>query len=136
MEIGQKKVYVVSQEVNISEHDGWADVSILEQYQSSYWGNQEIVYYFSLPETSVITGLWLSNTSETRQFPYKVSPRGAAQKVSPSKLLILLRTQVYTTNVLQKVDPALIEQVGPCQYHLRVFPISSSSDVFMWLSYR
>ena len=43
---------------------------------------QEVVYYFSLPELAVITGLWLGNSPDKAKADvYQVAPRGAAQAV-------------------------------------------------------
>jgi putative PEP-CTERM system integral membrane protein len=70
---------------------------------------QEVVYYFSLPSRRLTGSGWASSAREGRS-TFRVSPRGAAQ-------------QVYVEQVQQRVDPALLEQVGPRQYRLRVFPI-------------
>ncbi|MFK7801087.1 MAG: TIGR02921 family PEP-CTERM protein, partial [Anaerolineae bacterium] len=80
-----------------------------EVYSNQTATRQEVVYYFSLPETAVITGVWLGD-EEGKQFDYRVAPRGAAQ-------------QVYQEQVQRQVDPALVEQIGPSQYRLRIFPI-------------
>ena len=72
---------------------------------------QEVVYYFSLPESAVITGVWLGNSADRNErFTYRISPRGAAQAM-------------YRNEVRYNYDPALVEQIGPRQYRLRVFPV-------------
>jgi len=72
---------------------------------------QEVVYYFSLPESAVITGVWLGNSkNRDERDVYRVAPRGAAQAV-------------YRNEVNRRFDPALVEQIGPRQYRLRIFPI-------------
>jgi putative PEP-CTERM system integral membrane protein len=88
-----------------------------------------------LPESAVITGLWLGDTNKLGdRFPFVVAPRGAAQ-------------QVYNDQVRQRVDPALLEQVGPRQYRLRAFPIPVRStprrgespqpqEMHLWLTYK
>lgn len=55
--------------------------------------------------------MWLSdNDSVSKKYDFNVAPRGAAQ-------------QVYKDEVRRRVDPSLLEQVGPNQYRLRAFPI-------------
>ncbi len=138
--VDDREVYLARQEINITEHGDWADVELYEVYQNQTTQRQEVVYYFSLPETAVLTGVWLGNTdSRDARFPFRVAPRGAAQAV-------------YRQEVQRQVDPALLEQIGPSQYRLRIFPIppmsqtwdnelshsvlSSAPPLHMWLTYR
>ena len=138
LNIDQKKVWLAKQEVNIDPHGDWADIEIHEVYENQTNDVEEILYYFSLPESAAITGLWLGETDNLDQrFAYQVSPRGAAQEVYNS--------QVRRT---RPVDPALLEQVGPGQYRLRAFPVpprrtftrnGNSSDtpkMHLWLTYK
>ena len=99
-----------------------------------------MIYYFNLPESAVLTGVWLGNSAdrETR-FAYQVAPRGAAQAV-------------YRNETRIQKDPALLEQIGPRQYRLRVYPvpalrvtwdenqtrqvIQDAQPLYMWLTYR
>lgn len=106
-----REVHLNKQEINFVEHGDWADFELHEEYQNESGTRQEVVYYITLPESAVITGVWLGN-SENRdeRFAYRVSPRGAAQ-------------QVYRQEVRRNVDPALVEQIGPRQYRVRIFPI-------------
>ena len=111
-----------------------------EVYSNQTTIRQEVVYYFSLPETAVITGVWLGDGEQGKVFDYRVAPRGAAQ-------------QVYQEQVRRNVDPALVEQIGPQQYRLRVFPIDplqqrwedgdtitptieDGEEMHMWLSWQ
>jgi putative PEP-CTERM system integral membrane protein len=113
LNINQKKVWLRSQQVSVTEHGDWAEVELYEVYENQTNDVEEILYYFSLPESATITGLWLGDTDERSQrFPFQVSPRGAAQKV-------------YNSQVRRSrpVDPALLEQVGPRLYRLRAFPV-------------
>ncbi|MEQ8541197.1 MAG: TIGR02921 family PEP-CTERM protein [Coleofasciculus sp. D1-CHI-01] len=113
LNINQKKVWLRSQQVGVTEHGDWAEVELYEVYQNQTNDVEEILYYFSLPESATITGVWLGDTDERSQrFPFQVSPRGAAQKV-------------YNSQVRRSrpVDPALLEQVGPRLYRLRAFPV-------------
>lgn len=138
LNINEKKVLLASQQVTIKEHGDWADVELYEVYKNQTREVQEIFYAFSLPESAVITGLWLGDTNKLEQrFPFVVSPRGAAQKVYNS--------QVRRT---RPVDPALLEQVGPRHYRLRAFPIppnnvqqiegqpSLPTEMHLWLTYK
>ena len=90
-----------------------ASITIQEEYENTYWGNQEVVYEFSLPEASVITDLKLGPDLE---FDGVIAPRGAAGKV-------------YQQELERRRDPALLEQTGPRQYRLRVFPIPARGDM-------
>ena len=138
LNIDQKKVWLEKQEVTLDSHGDWADVEIHEVYQNKTNDVEEILYYFSLPESAAITGLWLGETDDkNNRFPFQVAPRGAAQEVYNS--------QVRRT---RPVDPALLEQVGVGQYRLRAFPVPrrlSSRDIsrgvsqpkmHLWLTYQ
>lgn len=133
IDVGQRKVFLARQEINFSEHGDRADIELHEVYQNQTPQQQEIFYSFSLPESAVVTGLWLGESSDRdSRFVYQISPRGAAQ-------------QVYNDQVQQRVDPALLEQVGPRQYRLRAFPIPPSRvvegkletpEMHLWLTYQ
>jgi putative PEP-CTERM system integral membrane protein len=128
------------QEINIQEHGDWADVELYEVYVNQTASQQEVIYYFNLPESAVLTGVWLGNSSDRDQrFAFQVAPRGAAQAV-------------YRNETRIQQDPALLEQIGPRQYRLRVFPIPSlrmtwdesqtrqviqdAQPLHMWLTYQ
>lgn len=141
LEEGQRRVLLLTQEVQAERHGDWAEVELHELYQSQTGRAEEVFYYFSLPESAAVTGLWLgSSPKRSEAFPFKIAPRGAAQKV-------------YRQQVRQRQDPALLEQVGPRQYRLRVFPVPVRSgrsserlwggggrpegeSIHMWLTYR
>ncbi|MEM9510060.1 MAG: TIGR02921 family PEP-CTERM protein [Cyanobacteria bacterium P01_E01_bin.35] len=122
-------------------HGDWANVEIHEVYENQTNDVEEILYYFSLPESAAITGLWLGETEDLNQrFAYQVAPRGAAQEVYNS--------QVRRT---RPVDPALLEQVGSGQYRLRAFPVppkrtinrngnraatAATPKMHLWLTYQ
>lgn len=123
-----RQVHLNKQELNVVEHGDWADFELHEEYQNESGQRREVLYFITLPESAVITGLWLGN-SENRadRFAYRVAPRGAAQ-------------QVYREQIRRNVDPALVEQIGPRQYRVRVFPIEpksigSARDDFGFSSY-
>lgn len=134
--IDQRNVWLRSQEVKVAEQGDWAEVELYEVYRNETPQQQEIRYAFTLPETAVLTGVWLGDTANRDyRFTFQVSPRGAAEKV-------------YTEEVRRRVDPALLEQVGPQQYRLRAFPIppkpapgeSASAqrpiEMHLWLTYK
>jgi putative PEP-CTERM system integral membrane protein len=138
--VDDREIHLTTQEVHISEHGDWAEIELYEVYQNQTWQEQEVVYYFNLPETAVLTGLWLNDSPDRdNRFTFQVAPRGAAQAV-------------YRSEVFRRVDPALLEQIGPRQYRLRIYPIAplqwtwGSSGVknvrkegqpmHMWLTYR
>lgn len=109
--VDDREILLTQQEINVIEHGDWAEVELYEVYQNQTTQRQEVVYYFSLPETAVITGVWLGNSdNRAERFEYRIAPRGAAQ-------------QMYQEQVQRRIDPALVEQIGPSQYRLRAFPI-------------
>ncbi|QLE54475.1 TIGR02921 family PEP-CTERM protein [Nostoc sp. TCL26-01] len=138
LNINEKKVWLASQQVTVKEHNDWADVELYEVYKNQTSEVQEVFYSFSLPESAVITGLWLGDTNNlAKRFSFVVSPRGAAQKV-------------YNSQVVRErpIDPALLEQVGPRHYRLRAFPIPPNNvvqvenaaprptEMHLWLTYK
>jgi len=137
--VDDREILLTQQDINITEHGDWAEVELFEAYQNQTSQRQELVYYFSLPETAVLTGVWLGNSPDReKRSVFRVSPRGAAQ-------------QVYREQLQVKIDPALLEQIGPRQYRLRVFPIepqrwqweenreerivTPGAQLYMWLTY-
>jgi putative PEP-CTERM system integral membrane protein len=109
--VDDREVHLARQEITVAEKGDWAEVELYEVYQNRTQQRQEVVYYFSLPESAVVTGLWLGNSADrAERFAYVVAPRGAAQAV-------------YRNEVRYNRDPALVEQIGPRQYRLRVFPV-------------
>ncbi|MBE9116276.1 TIGR02921 family PEP-CTERM protein [Lusitaniella coriacea LEGE 07157] len=139
LNINQEKVWLQQQAVNITERGDWADVELHEVYRNKTIDVEEIFYSFSLPESAVLTGVWLGDTDDlNKRFPFRISPRGAAQKVYNSQV-----------NRPRPVDPALLEQVGPRQYRLRAFPIppklqsrerrnntTRPTELHLWLTYK
>ena len=112
--IDQRKVRVTEQRVQVEpQGGGLARITLDETYVNLTTEVQEIFYLFSLPESAAVTGLWLSNTPDA-MLPHQLSPRGAAQRV-------------YKAEVNRRIDPALLEQVGPRQYRLRAFPVPPRS---------
>jgi putative PEP-CTERM system integral membrane protein len=142
LDLRKETVLLGKQSIAVTEQGDWAEVELYERYENQTNDVQEVFYSFSLPESAVITGLWLGDTADTkRRYPFKVSPRGAAQKV--------YNNQVKRVN---PVDPALLEQVGPRHYRLRAFPIpvrvpgwvdrdrltnpNGPTEMNLWLTYK
>jgi putative PEP-CTERM system integral membrane protein len=133
LNVNQEKVWLQSQAVTVKENGDWADVQLYEVYKNQTPNLQEVFYYFSLPESAAVTGVWLGDTGDlNKRFVFTVSPRGAAQ-------------QVYNQQVRERVDPALLEQIGPKQYRLRAFPIPAKreftqtdgpTEMHLWLTYK
>ncbi len=118
LEVDDREVHLNEQAITITEHGDWAEVELYEVYQNQTGLRQEVIYYFSLPESAVITGVWLGNSADrAERFEHRVSPRGAAQ-------------QLYREEVQRNIDPALVEQLGPRQYRLRIFPIEPKRQVW------
>lgn len=125
------KVWLVHQELELREHGDWAEVEIHETYQNITHNMEEIFYSFALPKSAAITGLWLGDSADKDLADkHIVAPRGAAQRV-------------YKQQVRRRIDPALLEQVGPQQYRLRVFPIPAApreeqptKQMHLWLTYK
>ncbi len=126
LDVNQKRVRLAQQEITIKPQGDWAEVELYEVYENQTANPEEILYYFSLPESSVVTGLWLGEKADrATSFPFQVSTRGAAQKI-------------YTQQVVRNVDPALLEQVGPRNYRLRAFPIPAQGNgkMHLWMTYK
>jgi putative PEP-CTERM system integral membrane protein len=125
LSVDAKRVFLAQQQLKISPHGDWADVELHETYSGQTLEREEIFYYFSLPESATVTGVWLGETSNrSLRYPFQVSTRGAAQ-------------QVYKEQIQQRVDPALLEQVGPQNYRLRVYPIlPQGKPMHMWMTYK
>lgn len=136
---GAQTVRIRSQEVTIEalETQGApvAEIELHETFINLTDVRREVFYTLELPEAAVVTGLWLG-PSEDKALAFKprVSPRGAAQAV-------------YKAQVRRSVDPALVEQVGPRQYRVRVFPVEPHDGLgrfaeragppqHLWLRYR
>jgi putative PEP-CTERM system integral membrane protein len=130
LNVGQRKVHLDRQEIELIEHGGYAEVVIHEVYRNQTPDQQEIFYLFNLPRSAAVTSLSLGATDDrSLAFDHVVAPRGAAQAV-------------YIAERDKRVDPALLEQVGPRQYRLRAFPIppvqsegAEAPAFHLWLSY-
>ena len=127
LDVNSHLVHSASQSIEIKEQQGVATITITEELVNKTYRNKEAVIHFSLPDDAAVTGLWLStNKREPKMFSYVLAPKGAAQAV-------------YKAEVKRRVDPALLEKVGPNQYRLRVFPVppkNLSSYFQMQLEYQ
>ncbi|MFZ5475458.1 MAG: TIGR02921 family PEP-CTERM protein, partial [Myxococcota bacterium] len=121
LDVGRERVWLSRQEVAVEVDGDVGRFTIHEVYDNQTREEQEIRYTFSLPETAALTGLWLGDRDDlAARIPALLSPRGAAQAV-------------YQRSVRRRVDPALLEQIGPRQYRLRVFPILPEKPMHLWL---
>lgn len=110
----QGRVRLISRSIEIktANNDSFGTVTIEEEYTNTTWQNQEVIYEFSLPNETVFTALKLGPQLE---FDGLIAPKGAAQRT-------------YEQQLVRRRDPALLEQTGPRQYRLRVFPIPPKND--------
>ncbi|MCA9556548.1 MAG: TIGR02921 family PEP-CTERM protein, partial [Myxococcales bacterium] len=126
-----RRVHLDRQQITVHPGRGYADVELHEVLRNTEPEDLEVVYAFELPPTAALTGLWLGASEDRSQaFPYVVAPRGAARVV-------------YEQEVRRRVDPALLEQVGPRQFRLRVYPVPGQVDrevpapaLHVWLRYQ
>ena len=134
LNLNQKVIRLAEQTVAVKENGDWAEVEIYEHYENKTADDQEIFYSFSLPESAAITGVWLADAKDASRFPFVVSPRGAAQQV--------YKGEIERAQTRRAEDPALLEQVGPRQYRLRVFPIPAAEsskepgELHLWMTYQ
>ncbi len=115
LDVNQEAVYLQKQQINVSVDDQLATIRITQKLVNHRTRILETVAHFSLPEFAVLTGVWLSDTEQNlEQNAGMVAPRGAAQ-------------EVYNAEVSRRIDPALLEKVGPELYRLRVYPIERAT---------
>lgn len=109
----EKNVSLVSRVTKVkTDYEGLlAEVSVTDEFiNKTDRGSEEVIYEFYLPEGSVIEKLSLGPNLE---FPGIIAPRGAANKV-------------YDREVQKAKDPAVLEELSPGKYRLRIFPIPRS----------
>lgn len=110
-DIDKKTVHLEKQSLSWVEQNSLAVVTLDEVYANTSDMVQEVHLSFTMPESAAFTGLWLSDdAAQPEKFPAVLAPRGAAQAT-------------YDRIRERGSDPAILEQVGPRQYRLRVFPI-------------
>ncbi len=114
--VDDREIWVKQQDVTITEHGDWAEVELHEVYVNQTFDRGEVVYFFSLPESAVVTSVWLGDDENGKIYEHVVAPRGAAQQVYQEQVQITRR------------DPALVEQIGPSQYRLRVYPVPQKTQ--------
>jgi putative PEP-CTERM system integral membrane protein len=104
-------VLLKEQTIEIEEKGDLAIVTINQILENQTFDLKEVVMHFALPDDAVVTGVWMSDDlNYPQKYEYVVAPRGAAQSV-------------YKAEVKRRIDPALLEKVGPVQYRLRVYPV-------------
>ena len=110
----EQNVLLTYREITVNtEADGLlANITIEEEYQNQTNQEQEIIYEFNLPDEVAFYDLKLGPNLE---YSGVIAPKGAAQKV-------------YERELQARRDPALLEQTGPNQYRLRIFPVPGRND--------
>lgn len=104
----EQKVLLTLQEVRAERHGDWAEIELHERYESRSGATEEFLYYFSLPESSAVTGLQILNDHAQAK---TVAGQVAARR-------ILSRTQGEAERAGSASE--LLEQIGPRQYRLRI----------------
>ena len=127
----------------------FATVTIEEEYENTTNSEQEVLYVFSLPQDSVMTDLKLGADLELGKEQLEVT--NASQPTpTPSSALAQLNSpspapsaipqpiehkdqgeiaakgaanQTFEDQYRRRMDPAILEQVGPVQYKLRIYPV-------------
>ncbi len=89
-----------------------ATISIEGTYSNSSFREEEVIYEFFVDGTAVMHDLKLGPNLE---FEGIIAPSGAARRL-------------YDQEVRRTRDPALLEQLGPKQYRLSVFPVPGKND--------
>ena len=109
-----KSVMLSSRDItaNTGNQNLFATIVIDDTFTNTTNTQQEVIYEFSLPNGSVATDLKLGPELE---YQGQIAPRGAAQ-------------ETYQAELQRQRDPALLEQIGPRQFRLRVFPIPGKND--------
>jgi hypothetical protein len=110
-------------------------VQIIEEYENMTTELQEVYQEFSLPADSVITDLKLGpDLSSTPIFAqnarFQVAQKNslssapvASAQAAPKIAAKGAVAQTFDSQYTFRRDPTMIEQVGPRQYRLRVYPI-------------
>ncbi|MFA6518598.1 MAG: hypothetical protein WCV93_03005 [Candidatus Shapirobacteria bacterium] len=137
-------VLLVNRQISVtpdSRHQ-FATVTIEEEYENLTPADQEVFYLFSLPQDSVITDLKLGPdlnlTSDHLETISPIIPTPAPQvSLKPTLAIPKPIEQKDSGQVAPKgaadstfenqyrfrIDPAILEQVSPVSYQLRVYPI-------------
>lgn len=144
LDLNKKTVKLVSRVVRaIPQNDGLlATVTVEEEYENtSSRDPQEVYYEFSLPDNAVITELKLGPDLEidanAADKPVPSSPSQSPTNqstpqpttITPEKIDTAIvapqgaANTTYEAQIFRRTDPALLAQVGPRQYKLRIFPI-------------
>ncbi|MBP7875946.1 hypothetical protein KA012_03040 [Candidatus Woesebacteria bacterium] len=132
----------------------FATVTIEEEYENTTNSEQEVFYIFSLPQDSVMTDLQLGADLELGKEQLELAqtsqptptPVASAQSDSPAPTPLVIpqpiehkdqgeiaakgaANQTFEDQYRQRLDPAILEQVGPVQYKLRVYPIPVKEEI-------
>lgn len=144
LDVSKKTVKLVSRIIKVTlQNDGLlAIVTIEEEYENTASRDpQEVYYEFSLPDNAVITELKLGPDLEIganaadkpvpspTSAPQSSQPQSSSLAPTPQKVDTAVvapkgaASTTYEAQIFRRTDPALLAQVGPQQYKLRIFPI-------------
>ncbi len=107
LDIKAQKVVLEEFFTTVEKQEGGLLTTLDFKFLSNSNLEEEAVMVFSLPEDSVVTDLKLGQYLQNQGV---VAPRAAAQRV-------------YQASINRRTDPALLEQIGPRTFRLRVYPI-------------
>ena len=111
--VDEREVRLNRQEVTREEHGDWAEVELYEVYQNQTADPQEVIYYFNLPEIGRRDRGLAGEQRRPRR--HRLHYPGGHARRRPG--------HVPRGDRSRNIDPALLEQIGPRQYRLRVYPI-------------
>jgi hypothetical protein len=127
----------------------FATVTIEEEYQNQTTQPQEVFYLFTLPQDAVITDLKLGPDLELKKDSLEqgkasapitspASPSAGTTATPPPAVVQQNQgevaakgaaNQVYENQYARRIDPAILEQVGPTTYKLRIYPIPVQEEL-------
>ena len=127
------------------QSEQFAIITIEEEYLNLTDTEQEVFYLFSLPPDSVVIDLKLGPDLNLKKYPLEIinnyaTPSSAKSIGGPSYVAVPESSvdlqinhgevaakgaaqQTYEDQYRRRIDPAILEQVGPNQYKLRIYPI-------------
>lgn len=142
IDLDKQTVRIVSRAVTVNELYGGllSTVTIEEEYENTAREAQEVYYEFALPDNAVLTELKLGPdlqigaNSADKPRPAIEPTAGPSVSTLPTPTTLArvdnavvapkgAANTVYENQIFRRTDPAMLVQVGPRQYKLRVYPI-------------
>lgn len=130
----ERKVWRVLTALQSEPHGDWADIELHEVYESQTGAGEEVLIYFSLPESAVVTSLWAGNSNERGgASPFLVAARHSPPErrgwITPQHLLEQIGPKQYRLRFRADVVPELWQsgkgRAGPCHLWLRYRVLSN-----------